>query len=197
MEKSSPGTRKRMFPFFFSPYSLFLRLNIEQQVRSLHKYLLRTWGGGKGLEPWPERGARGGSDRGTYRGDGGGGAGKERNGARRGAGGGGGSRSRPRGPSRYPPASATVYPDRQRARSCVRNPSPPPTLPIGKLRPRAIAERRETTRPTKVTRQASGSRTPGLIGSVARAPLSPRAEAQPEAFASGSGSDPAWRDRGS
>lgn len=114
-----------------------------------------------------------------------------------GGGGGGGSRSRPRGPSRYPPASATVYPDRQRARSCVRNPSPPPTLPIGKLRPRAIAERRETTRPTKVTRQASGSRTPGLIGSVARAPLSPRAEARPEAFASGSGSDPAWRDPGS
>lgn len=82
------NTEENVSFFFFSPYSLFLRLNIEQQVRSLHKYLLRTWGGGKGLEPWPERGARGGSDRGTYRGDGGGGAGKEGNGARRGAGGG-------------------------------------------------------------------------------------------------------------
>ena len=49
--KSSPRTRK-MFPFFFlSSYTLFLQMNTEQQIRSLHIHLPRTWGGAEGLTP--------------------------------------------------------------------------------------------------------------------------------------------------
>lgn len=94
-------------------------------------------------------------------------------------------------PDTYPPPLPFTGTDRARGPACALPPLSP-TLRIGKLRPRTTAKRREATRPTKVTRQASRSRTPGLVGSGARAPLSLRAEARPKASAS----DPVWRDQG-
>lgn len=173
-----------MFPFFFLS-SLFLRLNTEQQVRSLHKYLLRTWGGAEGLSlgrglgqgevPTEALPAGPGGGRGTAR------AGRGRGNP------GPSSRSFPI------PTRLNYRLPGPTAREVLRAHSLPlsPTLGIGKLRPRTTAKSREATRPIKVTRQASRSRTPGLIGSSARAPLSLRAEAGPEASAS----DPVWRDQ--
>lgn len=135
------------FPFI--PYTLFLRLNTEEQtVRSLHKYLLRTWEGGEGPEPAPERRARGGSDRGISREAGAGGGGGE-----------GAGRRRPEPASRsFPVPTRLCYRlPRLTARKALRAhslPSPPPTLRIEKLRPRAIGKGCETTRPRSSDRPA-------------------------------------------
>ena len=160
---------------------MFLRLNTEQQIRSLHKYLLLTWGG---AEAWgkgrfrPRHFPRGLS----------GGGGEPRAPGRRGEGESGAVLAVL--PDTYPPPLPFTGTDRARGPACALPPLSP-TLRIGKLRPRTTAKRREATRPTKVTRQASRSRTPGLVGSGARAPLSLRAEARPKASAS----DPVWRDQ--
>ena len=150
-----------MFSFFFlSSYTLFLRMNTEQQIRSLHKHLPRTWGGAEGLTPGRSLGQGAVPIEALPAGLGGGG--EPRVPGRKGE---GESRAVLAVlPDTYPPPPPFTGTDRARGPACALPPLSP-TLWIGKLRPRTTAKRREATRPTKVTRQASRSRTPGLVSS--------------------------------
>lgn len=146
---------------FFSPAPLFVRLclrvNPEQQIPTPYNYLLRTWearGTPRGIRVGARaQGERRFQPRHSPRG---GGRGKGR----------GGAPNRPRGRCRNLPASPRrPFTGTPGARTAARAlPPPPPTLRIAKLRPRAVGEGNcETTQP-KVTRQASGRRTPRLPG---------------------------------
>lgn len=176
-----------MFSFFFlSSYTLFLRMNTEQQIRSLHKHLPRTWGGAEGLTPGRSLGQGAVPIEALPAGPG-----RGRETARAGAEGGGGVQSRPRGPSRYLPASATVYRDRPRARSCVRTPSPIPHFMDRETETPDDGEETGSHAPNQGHPTGQQVADAGSRQLWARAPLSLRAEARPKASAS----DPVWRDQ--